>query len=170
VSDVRLQLSLPSTWYAYGDAVLDAISRTVRAESINVATPAASPTPAEVRRALKSPIQLNVVVSPAPHRIVCSLDAIVLTPDRRFFDLLTGHHIHEPQWPLRVTPFTPDLAARDALRLKYVIDAYPELKVDDEFRAKIQADVAFLEKYRNTFPDLATAFLEYEPLTAWRAR
>jgi hypothetical protein len=153
------QLSLPRTWYAYGDAVLDAICGTVRADHMTVATPATGLTGADVRRALKR--ELNVVISSAPHRVMCTVDAIVLTPDGRFFDLLTGDYILRPEWPLRLMPLTPSLTARDALRLRYVIDTYPELQVDDKFYAKIQADIAFLQGYKDISADLAMAFLEY---------
>jgi hypothetical protein len=158
----ELKFSLPGTWYAYGDAVLDAICGTVRSDRITVVTPAIGLTSAEVRRALKPPQELSVEISwPPPHRVMYTIDTIVITPDGKFFDVLIGDSIPAPAWPLRLMPLTPSLTARDVLRLRDVLNVYPEIQVDDKFNAKIQADIAFFEGYSNIFPDLATTLLQY---------
>lgn len=160
--------SIPGvTWYIYGDFVLDMISNTRRSEYLNVATYDPELDTDTVRDALSAPKALSVIIRAAPHPVTYSSDAWVLTPDRGLYDIRSGEPVRVP-WPAHVTPLTPDLDVRALLRLRYLLTGYPELQVDAPLLNKLHADVAFLDSVRTTYPEVATAFLEYEPISAWR--
>jgi hypothetical protein len=160
---------LPSEcqWYAYGDYVLDLISGRQRAEQIRIAAVGPYPHPDVVRQRLRVPPALPVTVASPPHELAYTVDALVALPDGRLWDVIRGELAHA-EWPLKVAPLSPELSVRNLLRLRYMLQGYPELIVAEPLRAKVEADVNFLERSVEAFPEVALILLEYTPFSSWR--
>ncbi len=114
-------------WYIYGEAVIDHLLQTARANEIDVYSDSLGLSPSEVRRELSLGPTPPIFITNEPPLKVINLDDYVLLPDGRVRDLPSGT---SPVPPLRLLITSSDLSPGDADRIERLLQVYPEIQVD----------------------------------------
>src|SRR6185437_15352001 len=114
--------------YVYGEAVIDHLLQTSRANEIDVYSDSLGLSTSEVRRELSLGPTPPIFITNEPPPSAINLDGYVLLPDGRVRDLPSGV---SPAQPLRLLITSSYLSPRDADRIERILQVYPEIQVDN---------------------------------------
>ena len=115
-------------WYVYGEAVIDRLLQTARANEIEVYSDSLGLSPSEVREELSLGLTPPIFITNEPPPKVINLDDYILLPDGRVRDISSGT---SPVPPLRLLVTSSYLSLGDADRIERLLKVYPEIKVDN---------------------------------------
>lgn len=143
-------------WYVYGDLVVDRLLGVQRATKVEFCY-RKLPFPPDLVKMLNTLKKVDHSLTDQPHRVITSLDAIVLTRDGDLRNLQGG----SATLPRRVDAFEYDLRVRDVVRLWHVHKGYPEIRWEPKLLHRLRATVDHLLTLAPANPDVDLLLMEY---------